>query len=508
MRKVLFCLVILITFLILGCSPDDLSLPSSDCSSSSDTSASGPAPANNPDWDKPFGTPQYLIHLTGHGTMDGYRKDDSYLLFPNAPDSKGGLLLPDGEGGTFGYNTDSTEGPFTTPRGVCAAGGSKVGDASLTAWNSNFSFSCKQMAAAGSGNSGSSNKNKCKPPTATHEVAAVATDTTQPPLVETDTPEVAAQPPDNNQPQDQPNGNQPDNPNNGNNGNQPAPLLTAWLSCGDNLELEPSTNTSPEVGAICGVWVKGWQTDTSNPVVVTFPDLQDNFSRLPGGIQVGPGNTSSEPGNMFGSNDDPKAYYFSEIFHAPATAPTEPFTPIRITVSQAGVGQVDLRLNVKLTGFAPGNIVFGVCPDPRTATLTFWNYGDAIGKQTFGPDGVRDGIFRLDLTASDPQSVVTYVRFDSLDANMSPDGISAWDTQPILDQRWYLALVQSTTTQLINMPAAGPDVNLSVPGSASVFMYAEDNGNLVSGKSYGVTVYYGHHTDCYSQATVTIPPIR
>ena len=90
---------------------------------------------------------------------------------------------------------------------------------------------------------------------------------------------------------------------------------------------------------------------------------------------------------------------------------------------------------------------------------------------------------------------------------MMPDGISAWDTQSAPGRRSYLALVQSTTNQLINMPD-NPDVNLSVPGSVSVFMYAEDNGNLVPGRNYVVTVYYGHHADCYSQAIVTIPSVR
>ena len=215
MRKVFFCLIIVLSFLLLGCSPDDLALATPDCSNSSGSSSSGQAPAANPAWDKPFGQPQYLIHLTGHGTMDGSVKDDRYLLFPSAPDSKGSLLLPDGEGGTFGYSTDSSEGPLNTPREVCAAGSSKLGDGSISAWNSNFSFSCKEMAAASAGNSGSSNNNKCKTPTPTPEVAAQVTDT----------PEVTANPPGNDQPQDQPGGNDPNNPDNGgnnaNNGNEP-----------------------------------------------------------------------------------------------------------------------------------------------------------------------------------------------------------------------------------------------------------------------------------------------
>ena len=482
MRKVFFCLVILFAFIIMGCSLKNTANNgnSGDCPNTSGNSQPGPAPVANPDWDKPFGTPQYLIHLTGHGTMDGSVKDDSYLLFPNAPDSKGGLLLPDGAGGTFGYSTDSSQGPFNTPREVCAAGSGKLGDGSYSAWNSNYSFSCKEMAAASGNSSGSSSGagSKCNPqsPTDTPLVAGAAnTDIPEP--TDTDTPQVA------------------DNAT-------PAPVLTAWLSCGDSLELEPSTASSPEMGAICGIFVKGWNSNTANRVQVTFPDMQNGFGRLPGGITVGPGNTSEDPGNMFGTSTDPNAYYFSEIYHAPATPPTEAFSPIRIIVSQEGGGQVTLLLNVKLVQFP--QVVFGVCPAARSAALSWRAYGDAVGQQTFGADGVRDGVFQLDLTAGDPQSVVTYVRLDSLDSALQLDGLYTWDTQPAVGRRWYLALVQSTTNQLINMPTSG-DVNLSVPGSATVFLFAEDNGYLVPGKSYVVTVYYGHHADCYSQSIVTIP---
>lgn len=78
------------------------------------------------DPDDPFPAPQYLIHITGHGTTDGDRKDDAYILHPNAPDAQGSLLVADGSGGTYGYSTDSFSGPYATPGEVCAAAAGKV----------------------------------------------------------------------------------------------------------------------------------------------------------------------------------------------------------------------------------------------------------------------------------------------------------------------------------------------------------------------------------------------
>jgi len=97
-------------------------------------------------WDKPFDKPQYLLHATGHGTMDGPRDDDWWFLFPNPPDGKK-IELPDGMGGTFTYTLDHSFGPFTTPSHVCAACSDQIGDRNLNAWGSDESFSCKDLAA-------------------------------------------------------------------------------------------------------------------------------------------------------------------------------------------------------------------------------------------------------------------------------------------------------------------------------------------------------------------------
>ena len=101
----------------------------------------GSQPADeNSIWDKPFSSPQYLLHATGHGTMDGPRSDDWWFLHSNQP-KNGFIELPDGMGGTFTYSIDQALGPFNTPRKVCAAAGGKTKDSSLG------EFNCKDMAA-------------------------------------------------------------------------------------------------------------------------------------------------------------------------------------------------------------------------------------------------------------------------------------------------------------------------------------------------------------------------
>lgn len=100
-------------------------------------------------WDQPFGKPQYLLHATGHGTVNGPMKDDWWFLNENQPKS-GFIELPDGMGGTFTYSIDQTMGPFNTPREVCAAAGGKTGDGSIAGFN------CKEITTA----AGATNTNK------------------------------------------------------------------------------------------------------------------------------------------------------------------------------------------------------------------------------------------------------------------------------------------------------------------------------------------------------------
>ncbi len=71
--------------------------------------------------DSPFSAPQYIVHAIGHGTTSGGVADDFYTLLNGPPDANGRYTIPDGSGGTIGYQSDFHAGPFNTPRGVCDA---------------------------------------------------------------------------------------------------------------------------------------------------------------------------------------------------------------------------------------------------------------------------------------------------------------------------------------------------------------------------------------------------
>jgi hypothetical protein len=90
------------------------------------TTTAGPARAGTEDPDKPFSTPQYLIHITGHGTTSGDVKDDALVIFPTEPDGEGHFLSADGSGGTIGWGSDFHSGPYNKPSEVCAAAGAKL----------------------------------------------------------------------------------------------------------------------------------------------------------------------------------------------------------------------------------------------------------------------------------------------------------------------------------------------------------------------------------------------
>ena len=104
----------------------------------------------DPRFDEPFGSPQYLIHLTGTFTMNGFVEKDSYLLYHTPPDGEGQFLTADGSGGTFNNTGELIGGPFATPREVCAAA-SGLPTSTFSAWNSNYAFDCATAVATGSG---------------------------------------------------------------------------------------------------------------------------------------------------------------------------------------------------------------------------------------------------------------------------------------------------------------------------------------------------------------------
>ena len=96
--------------------------------------AGGPTPKGGPGFTvatKPFGRPQYLIHVTARGSSTGTEKVDFYAIHADKPDGKGNFVAPDGRGGTRGYGSDGHSGPHANPAAVCAAAAGKVDAAVL-----------------------------------------------------------------------------------------------------------------------------------------------------------------------------------------------------------------------------------------------------------------------------------------------------------------------------------------------------------------------------------------
>jgi hypothetical protein len=106
-----------------------------------DTPTPQPTPSFN--WDQSFDRPQYLIHITGHGTVDGSVTDDAYILYIEEPDAQGIFREADGYGGTITYSSDFHTGPLTTPRSVCEAAAARGLPAQQwTPYNRTDSFDC------------------------------------------------------------------------------------------------------------------------------------------------------------------------------------------------------------------------------------------------------------------------------------------------------------------------------------------------------------------------------
>ncbi len=125
-----------LALLLLFVPPAGAQQPGSSSSSTSTTVAKDPL-------DQPFRSPNYLLHATGHGTMNGPVKDDWWFLFPNRPNDKGVVELPDGEGGTFTYTIDQSSGPYTTGRPVCGAMAGKLKPgAAMGEWGGPVTFVC------------------------------------------------------------------------------------------------------------------------------------------------------------------------------------------------------------------------------------------------------------------------------------------------------------------------------------------------------------------------------
>lgn len=396
-----------------------------------------PAGTANPEWDKPFGRPQYFIHVKGHGTISGYVEDDYYFLYHTAPRDDGRLEVPDGSGGTYTLNCDYHSGSYNTPREVCNAEAGRAGDTVLRAWNSHILWTCAEVLAippANGGGGGGGGGSGGGSPTA---------GPTQGPL-------------------------------------------TAWLECGDHIQIFPE-----ESSQICGIYVQGWESNTSARVEVVYPTMTDpSWGSLPGGIVASPGNTSADPGNMGGTGVDPSAstYYFSEMYSARAgTQPARYVIPI---VVRQGSRSVNLSLSV--TVVVQGS---GACPVGRTADMSYLGWDDRVGTRQEGADGVRDANFGVSVRTGDQASYISFVWAELISADGQVVGV--WNTAPGNDQ-WFLG-VYLMNGQLLD-PAPG-----GIHAAPDDFMiYAQDNGRLVAGNTFRVAVFFNDDASCYAATEIKL----
>jgi hypothetical protein len=448
-RKAFFGTLLLLSLLVFSCEP----LPAGSGGQSGGSQPGGGSsgsPAWNSDWDKPFGQPQYLNHATGHGTMDGPRDDDWYFLFPNAP-TNGGLALPDGMGGTFGYSIDYSGGPYNTPSEVCAAVPSAAAEGTFSAWNSSASFNCKEVNAA--------RNNRGNP---------------------------AGNANDNNNPGN--NGN--DGNNNGNNGNNggnnpgngnnpPQANLSAWTSCSGFVELVPG-----EVSKACDVCVLDWNSNTSAPVTVAVTP--------PTGIIVFPGDTSDDPGNMFNAGvSDHQEYCFGELWRAEGIGPGQYNVPISVSQGGGGVITLSVLAQVPESGFP-----FGVCPTTRSLTITGrgWSNNDWISEQGYGADGKVDLFVNVTVTVDDPQAYITDFELQVTDSNGRPitEPVMAWSTTPS-GVKPFLGAFSPQTNQWLNDPNRGWAIQAAMGGTTANWVYDWLQSNQFR---LMVTAYFGNNASC------------
>jgi hypothetical protein len=416
------------------------------------------------DFDQVIDPPQYLIHATGHGTTSGPVKDDWWFLFPQAPDSKGGLLLPDGSGGTFGYSTDHSSGPYTTPRAACAAAAAAgVQDFVVTPWGWESHWYCKDVNGV-NGNDNGGNNNGGSP-----------TDT---PIPEpTDTPESPG----------------------------PTTQLNARLDCGDSLSLPAGNPAQPET---CGIFVSGYRINTSDDVIYTFPTLipsQGVGEMLPGPIDVSPGNWSENPSNFLDSGPEHHTlpWHFARCPQpGVCTTATPPGTyAVPIIVSQNGAGAVTLNLTliVPPSTTTTGNVVFTFLDRP----------GDFVGKYDFRPDGVQDARFHL--IVPDGGTQITYLRLEQVDENnFQINSGPVWDTQPNPNNpgAWLLGVFRADNGQQLN--SADYTLNpMQIAVPADLQLLATDSDSAPSyfqaGQRFMVTIQFDDQVSSAIQVSTTVP---
>ncbi len=145
--------------------------------------------------------------------------------------------------------------------------------------------------------------------------------------------------------------------------------LSARLDCGGILQLVPG-----QVSKSCGVVLQGWRSNTADRV-----EVEVVYPRLSSGIEVFPGTTSQDPGNMYtaGVSDHQGEYIFSEGFSASDSA-LPGTTPVRVVVRQRGAGELTLSLNVTvLAKGTPDILGIGTPPPVQAGTggnICVWRY--------------------------------------------------------------------------------------------------------------------------------------
>jgi hypothetical protein len=115
--------VVLITIALIAVAAMALARPAS-------VVAADPSPGPTP---LVFHTPQYLVFMESHQTMNGPVTDNVYWLYISPPDADGAFVVPDGGGGVWHYSGRLIGGPFTGAADACPAM-LGVGVTSLQAW--------------------------------------------------------------------------------------------------------------------------------------------------------------------------------------------------------------------------------------------------------------------------------------------------------------------------------------------------------------------------------------
>ena len=124
------------------------------------------------------------------------------------------------------------------------------------------------------------------------------------------------------------------------------PQLAAWLE-NPYLELVPS-----ESSKTCGIYIKGWRDNISQPVQIVFPEQSDSWGSLPGQIVVDPGSTQLDPTQM--DRGVANAHYCVMRFAARLTAPPSVVsTPILVRQGDSPAIRLVLSIKVLAKGSTP-----------------------------------------------------------------------------------------------------------------------------------------------------------